>query len=92
VSLNLLGIREKQVAIDADYSAICKFESADSPVCELALIRLLQRLSAACRWLRTVSLSNPTFIILAISKRATSNIHQTTAPTIRQSMKMTINV
>ncbi|EXM12764.1 hypothetical protein FOTG_18754 [Fusarium oxysporum f. sp. vasinfectum 25433] len=36
-TLNLPGTREKQIAMHADHSTICKFESADSPVCELVL-------------------------------------------------------
>ncbi|EXL39944.1 hypothetical protein FOCG_17446 [Fusarium oxysporum f. sp. radicis-lycopersici 26381] len=36
-TLNLPGTREKQIAMQADHSTICKFESADSPACELVL-------------------------------------------------------
>jgi hypothetical protein len=36
-TLNLAGTREKQIAMHADHSTICKFESANSPACELVL-------------------------------------------------------
>ncbi|KNB17003.1 hypothetical protein FOXG_14990 [Fusarium oxysporum f. sp. lycopersici 4287] len=36
-TLNLPGTREKQIAMHTDHSTICKFESADSPACELVL-------------------------------------------------------
>ncbi|RYP17129.1 hypothetical protein DL767_010075 [Monosporascus sp. MG133] len=36
-TLNLPGSREKQVPMDADHSAICKFDSADSLACKLVL-------------------------------------------------------
>ncbi|KAK4141539.1 WD40-repeat-containing domain protein [Dichotomopilus funicola] len=36
-TLNLPGSIEKQVAVDADHSSICKFDSNDSPVCQLVL-------------------------------------------------------
>ncbi|ENH71185.1 Nephrocystin-3 [Fusarium oxysporum f. sp. cubense race 1] len=36
-TLNLPGTREKQIAMHADHSTICKFDSSDSPACELVL-------------------------------------------------------
>ncbi|RKK21427.1 hypothetical protein BFJ67_g17279 [Fusarium oxysporum f. sp. cepae] len=36
-TLNLPGTREKQIAMHADHSTICKFDSFDSPACELVL-------------------------------------------------------
>ncbi|RYC82197.1 hypothetical protein BFJ63_vAg14905 [Fusarium oxysporum f. sp. narcissi] len=36
-TLNLPGTREKQIAMHADHSTICKFDSLDSPACELVL-------------------------------------------------------
>ncbi|KAK0705593.1 P-loop containing nucleoside triphosphate hydrolase protein [Lasiosphaeris hirsuta] len=36
-TMNLPGEREKQVPIDADHSAICKFDSPNSGTCELVL-------------------------------------------------------
>ncbi|KAL7754809.1 hypothetical protein ACKLNR_015149 [Fusarium oxysporum f. sp. zingiberi] len=36
-TLNLPGTREKQIALHADHSTICKFDSLDSPACELVL-------------------------------------------------------
>ncbi|EGU77181.1 hypothetical protein FOXB_12308, partial [Fusarium oxysporum f. sp. conglutinans Fo5176] len=36
-TLNLPGTREKQIAMHADHSTICKFDSFESPACELVL-------------------------------------------------------
>ncbi|KAG7402509.1 Protein SERAC1 [Fusarium oxysporum f. sp. rapae] len=36
-TLNLPGTREKQIAMHADHSTICKFECANSPECKLVL-------------------------------------------------------
>ncbi|SPJ79161.1 uncharacterized protein FTOL_07552 [Fusarium torulosum] len=36
-TLNLPGTREKQIAMHANHSTICKFDSFDSPACELVL-------------------------------------------------------
>ncbi|RKK79210.1 hypothetical protein BFJ68_g16185 [Fusarium oxysporum] len=36
-TLNLPGTREKQIAMHADHSTICKFDSPDSPAYELVL-------------------------------------------------------
>ena len=36
-TLNLPGSFEKQVAMDADHSSICKFDSADAPACKMVL-------------------------------------------------------
>ncbi|EXA48836.1 hypothetical protein FOVG_05494 [Fusarium oxysporum f. sp. pisi HDV247] len=36
-TLNLPGTREKQIAMHADHSTICKFDSPDTLVCELVL-------------------------------------------------------
>lgn len=36
-TLNLSGLREKQVSMDADHSTICKFDSKDSSACRLVL-------------------------------------------------------
>ncbi|OCK95935.1 uncharacterized protein K441DRAFT_608490 [Cenococcum geophilum 1.58] len=36
-TLNLSGMREKQVAMHADHSSICKFSAAGGPACELAI-------------------------------------------------------
>ncbi|KAK4164656.1 putative kinesin light chain, partial [Cladorrhinum sp. PSN259] len=36
-TLNLSGLREKQVSMEADHSSICKFDSKDSAACRLVL-------------------------------------------------------
>ena len=48
-TLNLPGTREKQVAMHADHSSICKFDSADSPGCELVLGTITMELERALR-------------------------------------------
>lgn len=35
--MNLPGTREKQIAMEADHSTICKFDSLENPACELVL-------------------------------------------------------
>lgn len=46
-TLNLPGPREKQVAMHADHSFLCKFDSAESPACELVLETISTELERA---------------------------------------------
>jgi hypothetical protein len=46
-TLNLPGKREKQVPIDADHSAMCKFPSAEHPDCEMIMGLIAGQLEAA---------------------------------------------
>ncbi|KAH0593445.1 hypothetical protein MHUMG1_08902 [Metarhizium humberi] len=48
-TLNLPGTREKQIAMHADHSPICKFESADSLACELVLGTIGEEVERAVR-------------------------------------------
>ncbi|KAK4118487.1 WD40 repeat-like protein [Parathielavia appendiculata] len=51
-TLNLPGSVEKQVAIDADHSAICKFDSSDSPTCQLVLRSIAAEVKRSLELLR----------------------------------------
>jgi len=46
-TLNLPGTREKQIHVDADHSAICKFATADDPTCVLVIQTIATELEEA---------------------------------------------
>ncbi|KAF5136286.1 hypothetical protein E5D57_000046 [Metarhizium anisopliae] len=48
-TLNLQGTREKQIAMHADHSTICKFESANSLACELVLSTINEEVERALK-------------------------------------------
>ncbi|KAH7304608.1 hypothetical protein B0I35DRAFT_401104 [Stachybotrys elegans] len=60
-TLNLPGTREKQIAMDADHSTICKFESADSPACELVLGTIAGEIDRALTMDRTAPYAVPSY-------------------------------
>lgn len=46
-TLNLPGAKEKQIAMHADHSGICKFEYAEDPQCELVLYSISNEVDRA---------------------------------------------
>ncbi|RKK30690.1 hypothetical protein BFJ66_g16191 [Fusarium oxysporum f. sp. cepae] len=54
-TLNLPGTREKQIAMHADHSTICKFDSLDNPACELVLGTIADEVDRALTMGRSVS-------------------------------------
>ncbi|KAH7459835.1 hypothetical protein FOMA001_g19874 [Fusarium oxysporum f. sp. matthiolae] len=54
-TLNLPGTREKQIAMHADHSTICKFDSPDSPACELVLGTIADEVDRALTMGRSAS-------------------------------------
>ncbi|KAM0539953.1 hypothetical protein ACHAO7_011667 [Fusarium culmorum] len=54
-TLNLPGTREKQIAMHADHSTICKFDSSDSPACELVLGTIADEVDRALTMVRSAS-------------------------------------
>jgi hypothetical protein len=51
-TLNLPGSLEKRVAMDADHSSICKFDSADTPACKLVVETIATEFECSLRFER----------------------------------------
>ncbi|SPJ73908.1 related to kinesin light chain [Fusarium torulosum] len=60
-TLNLPGTREKQIAMHADHSTICKFDFADSPACELVLGTIADEVDRALTMDRTAPCPVPSY-------------------------------
>ncbi|KAM0293719.1 hypothetical protein ACHAPM_011519 [Fusarium culmorum] len=60
-TLNLPGTREKQIAMEADHSTICKFDSLDSPGCELVLGTIADEIERALAMSRSATCPVPSY-------------------------------
>ncbi|KAI6747682.1 hypothetical protein HG531_008224 [Fusarium graminearum] len=60
-TLNLPGTREKQIAIHADHSTICKFDSPDSLACELVLGTIADEVERALAMSRSATPLVPSY-------------------------------
>ncbi|KAH7231009.1 hypothetical protein BKA59DRAFT_518303 [Fusarium tricinctum] len=60
-TLNLPGTREKQIAMHADHSTICKFDSPDSLACELVLGTIADEVERALAMSRSATSPVPSY-------------------------------